>query len=157
MFDEILKMVKDHLGNNQEVSSAIPADQQDAVHHEIATQMTNELKNQATAQGGAGGLLSMLQNSLTSGSPVVHAIEGGLVGGLLGKFGLSPAIAGAITAALPGLLQKFVNKANDPNDTSITKESIDQSLATATASTNVGTVPGVGTVAAAVMSKDQYN
>jgi hypothetical protein len=99
----------------------------------------------------------MLQGSLTSGSPVVHAIEGGLVGGLLGKFGLSPAIAGAITAALPGLLQKFVNKANDPNDTSITKESIDQSLATATASTNVGTVPGVGTVAAAVMSKDQYN
>ena len=128
MFDEILKMVKDHLGNNQEVSSAIPADRQDAVHHEVATQMTNALKNQASAQGGAGGLLSMLQDSLTSGSPVVHAIEGGLVGGLLGKFGLSPVAAGAITAALPGLLQKFVHKANDPNDTSITKESIDQSL-----------------------------
>jgi hypothetical protein len=68
MFDEILKMVKDHLGNNQEVSSAIPADQQDAVHHEVATQMTNALKNQASAQGGGGGLLSMLQDSLTSGS-----------------------------------------------------------------------------------------
>ena len=127
MFDEILKMVKDHLGNNQEISS-LPADQQDAVHHEVATQMTNELKNQASAQGGAGGLLEMLQNSITSGSPVVHALEGGLVGGLLGKFGLSPTIAGAITGALPGLLQKFVQKANDPNDHSITPDNISKSF-----------------------------
>jgi hypothetical protein len=152
MFDEILKMVKDQLGNNQEVSS-LPADKQDAVHHEVATQVTNELKNQASAQGGAGGLLEMLQNSLASGSPVVHALEGGLVGGLLGKFGLSPAIAGAITAALPGLLQKFVHKANDPDDPSITKESIDQSLAAATTATDVGTVPNAGNVTAAVLGK----
>ena len=152
MFDEILKMVKDHLGNNQEISS-LPADQQDAVHHEVATQMTNELKNQASAQGGAGGLLSMLQDSLTSGSPVVHAIEGGLVGGLLGKFGLSPTIAGAITGALPGLLQKFVHKANDPNDPTITKESIDQSLATAAAASNIGTIPGAATVKAGILGK----
>ena len=153
MFDEILKMVKDHLGNNQEVSS-LPADQQDAVHHEVATQVTNELKNQASAQGGAGGLLSMLQNSLTSGSPVVHAIEGGLVGGLLGKFGLSPTIAGAVTAALPGLIQKFVHKANDPDDNSITKESIDQSLATATASGNTATIPGLGNLTASILGKN---
>src|SRR6476469_10483551 len=152
MFDEVLKMVKDHLGNNQEVSS-LPADQQDAVHHEVATQMTNELKNQASTQGGAGGLLSMLQNSLTSGSPVVHALEGGLVGGLLGKFGLSPAIAGAITAALPGLLQKFVHKANDPNDTSITKESIDKSLATATENTNTGAIPNLGNAVSSILGK----
>jgi len=130
MFDEILKMVKDHLGNNQEVSSAIPADQHDAVHQEVATQITNGLKNQAAAQGGTGGLLAMLQNSLTSGGPVVNAIEGGLVGSLGSRFGLSPAITGAIAGALPGLLQKFVHKANDPNDNSITKESIDRSLAT---------------------------
>ena len=152
MFDEVLKMVKDHLGNNQEISS-LPADQQDAVHHEVATQMTNELKNQASTQGGAGGLLSMLQNSLTSGNPVVHAIEGGLVGGLLGKFGLSPTIAGAVTAALPGLLQKFVHKANDPNDPSITKESIDQSLAPATANTNTGAIPNLGGAVSSILGK----
>ena len=152
MFDEVLKMVKDHLGNNQEISS-LPADQQDAVHHEVATQMTNELKNQASTQGGAGGLLSMLQNSLTSGNPVVHAIEGGLVGGLLGKFGLSPTIAGAVTAALPGLLQKFVHKANDPNDPSITKESIDQSLATATPNTNTGAIPNLGATVSSILGK----
>jgi uncharacterized membrane protein len=128
MFDEILKMVKDRLGNDPQVSSAIPADQQDAVHHEIARHITDQLKNQAALEGGAGGLLSKLQSTLTSGSPVVGAIEGGLVGSLFSKFGLSPMVTGAIAGALPGLLQKFVHKANDPNDSSITKESIDQSL-----------------------------
>ena len=128
MFDEILKMVKDHLGNNPQVSSAIPADQQDAVHEEIAGHVTEQLKQQAAAEGGAGGLLAKLQSSLTSGSPVVSAIEGGLVGSLGSRFGLSPLVTGAIAGALPGLLQKFVHKANDPNDSSITKESIDQSL-----------------------------
>ena len=126
MFDEILKMVKDRLGNDPQVSSAIPADQQDAVHNEIAGHVTDQLKRQAVAEGGAGGLLAKLQESLTSGSPVVSAIEGGLVGSLGSRFGLSPAVTGAIAGALPGLLQKFVHKANDPNDPSITKEGIDQ-------------------------------
>ena len=137
MFDEILKMVKDQFGNNPQVASAIPADQQDAVHREIATHVTNELKNQAATQGGAGGLLSKLQQEVASGGPVVGAIEGGLAGSLLSKFGISPMITGAITGALPGLLQKFVHKANDPNDNSITKESIDQSVSKSLTSAGV--------------------
>ena len=132
MFDQILDMVKDHLGNNPQISAAIPAGQQDAVQREIATHVTNGLQNQAAMLGGSGGLLSMLKGSIASGSPVVNAIEGGLVGSLGNKFGLSPAITGAIAGALPSLLQKFVQKANDPNDSSITKDSIDQSLSQTT-------------------------
>ena len=128
MFDEILKMVKDHFNNNPELSSSIPADQKDAVHNEVATQITNELKNQATQQGGAGGLLAKLENTIAAGGTGVNAIEGGLVGGLMSKFGLPPSVTGAIAGALPSLLQKFVHKANDPNDTSITKEKIDQAI-----------------------------
>ena len=37
-------------------------------------------------------------------------------------------VTGAIAGMLPGLLQKFVNKANDPNDQSITADSITKSL-----------------------------
>ena len=128
MFDEILKMVKDRLGNDPQVSSAIPVDQQDAVHNEVAGKITDQIKNQAAVSGGAEGLLAKLQSALTSGSPMVSAIEGGVVGSLGSKFGLSPMVTGAIAGALPGLLQKFLHKANDPNDSSITKESIDQSL-----------------------------
>jgi|SRR3954463_3114915 hypothetical protein len=128
MFDQILQLVKEHMGSNPQVSSAIPGDQQDAVHQEIAGHITNGLKSQATAQGGAGGLLSMLQSGMASGSPVVSAIEGGLVGSLASKFGLPPMVTGAIAGALPGLLQKFAHRANDPNDNSINKDAITQSL-----------------------------
>lgn len=128
MFDQILQLVKEHMNNNPQVSSIIPGDKKEAVNHEIASHITNGLQNQAVAQGGAGGLLSMLQNAMASGSPVTSAIEGGLVSSLASKFGLPPMATGAIAGALPGLLQKFAHKANDPNDTSITPEGITKSL-----------------------------
>jgi uncharacterized protein YidB (DUF937 family) len=120
MFDEILNMVKQQLGNNPQVAKAIPPGQQQEVHEEVAAQITRNMANQSEQQGGIGGLLSHLQNSATSGSPVVNAIEGGVVSSLASKFGLSPMITGAIAAALPGLLQQMAHKANDPNDPSIT-------------------------------------
>ncbi|MDQ6609028.1 MAG: hypothetical protein M3Y85_04325 [Bacteroidota bacterium] len=128
MFDQILDLVKQHLGNNPQIASAIPAGQKDEVHHEIASQITNGLKNHATAQGGVGGLLSMLQGGLTSGNPLTNAIEGGLASTLGSKFGLPPMVTGAISAALPGILQKFAHKATDPTDSSITPESMTSSL-----------------------------
>lgn len=128
MFDEILKMVKDQIGGNPQVASALPAGQQDQVHQEIASHIHDGLQNQAQTQGGIGGLLSSLTNNISSGSPITSAIEGGLVGSLGSKFGLSPAVTGAISAALPGILQKFAHKANDPNDPSITPDSIQHSL-----------------------------
>ncbi|WP_419800555.1 hypothetical protein [Mucilaginibacter sp.] len=128
MFDQILQMVKDQIGGNSAASNAIPAGQEDAVHQEIATHINNGLQNQASAQGGVGGLMSMLTNSMGSGSPITSAIEGGLASSLGSKFGLPPMATGAIAAALPGILQKFAHKANDPNDQSITADSIQNSL-----------------------------
>lgn len=124
MFDQILQTVKEHLGNNPQINSAIPADKQDEVHQEIASHIQNGLQNQA--QGG--GLLSMLQGAISSGSPLTNAIEGGLAGSLASKFGLPPMATGAIAGALPGILQKFAHKVNDPNDSSITPESLNNSL-----------------------------
>ena len=128
MFDQILSLIKEHVGNNPAVSSVIPAEQQDAIHQEIASHVTNGLAQQTVTQGGVGSLLSKLEAGLTSGSPITNAIEGGLVSSLASKFGLSPMITGAIAASLPGLLQKFAHKANDPADSSITPDSITNSL-----------------------------
>jgi len=111
MFDEILKEVKEHLGNNPQVAENIPAEQADAIHHEIATHIHEGLQQQPETQSaGFGGILSQLENSLASGGMVTSVLEGGLVGKLAGKFGLSPAITGAIAAALPGLVQKYMHK-----------------------------------------------
>ena len=128
MFDQILQMVKDHFNTNPQVANNIPAAQADEVHQEIASQVNNGLKNQVSSEGGISGLLSSLQNGMSSGSPVTSAIEGGLVSSLANKFGLPPSVTGAISGMLPGLLQKFANKANDPNDSSITPESISHSF-----------------------------
>lgn len=128
MFDQILDLVRDHIGNNPEISQAIPSEKADAVHHEVAAQINDGLKSQASSQGGSGGLLSMLAGSMGSGNSVTNAISGGVVGALGSKFGLPAAATGAIAAALPGLLQKFAHKAQDPNDSSIDLDSIKNSL-----------------------------
>ena len=124
MFDEILKLVKDQLNGNQQVANAIPTENSDAVPHEIASQISSGFKNEASTPNGIEGLLSSIQNCFAGGSPVTGAITGGLVSSLSSKFGLSPAITGAIAGMLPGLLQKFASKVNDPEDTSVTLQSI---------------------------------
>ncbi len=128
MFDQILDLVKQNLGGNSQLASAIPADKADAVHNEIANQVASGLASHSSSQGGVGGLLSMLQGGVASGNPITSAIEGGLASSLGSKFGLSPAVTGMIAAALPGILQKFAHKAADPNDSSITTDSITSSL-----------------------------
>jgi hypothetical protein len=55
-------------------------------------------------------------------------MSGGLVTNLANKFGLPPAAATAIAAALPGILQKFAKKTNDPNDSSLSLDGILGSL-----------------------------
>ena len=46
--------------------------------------------------------------------------------------------SGAIAAALPGILNKFANKVNDPNDSSITPESMTKSIGGAGGLGNLG-------------------
>lgn len=127
MFDQILDLVKSQLGGDQQVAQHIPADKADQVHQEVAAHVNNGIKEQA-AQSGIGGLLASLAGGLSSGGTVTNAIQGGLVASLGSKLGLPPAATGAIAAALPGILAKFAHKANDPNDSSITHETIGQSI-----------------------------
>jgi len=110
MFDEILQTVKQHLNNNPQISSAIPADKQDAVHNEIAGHITNGLQQNATPQSSFGGVLSSLEQNMAAGGTLTNAIEGGLVGTLASKFGLPPMITGAIAGALPGIIQKYMQQ-----------------------------------------------
>ncbi|WP_345948188.1 MULTISPECIES: hypothetical protein [unclassified Mucilaginibacter] len=126
MFDQILNIVKEQLGNHPQASAAVPQQHADDIHKEIAGSVEKEVKSQASS-GGLGDMLSSLAGA-GSGSPVANAITGGLVGTLTSKFGLPPAATGAIAAAIPGILQKFAHKTNDPNDSSITPDGILGSL-----------------------------
>lgn len=107
MFEEILNAVKAELGNHPAIAGNVTPEQANAIHTEIANHVNDQVQNGATT---GGGILDTLKNAISSGSPAVTAVEGGLLGSLSSKFGLSPAITGAISAAIPGLIQKFVNK-----------------------------------------------
>lgn len=129
MFDDILKAVKEHFGDNPQLANLTPQ-QQDAVHQEIAAHLNEHLQAQAatpqpssssTAPAGtsekssglagmAGGLLSSIEKSVASGGMATSAVTGGLLGALSGKLGLPSAVSGAIAAAVPGLLQKMAQK-----------------------------------------------
>jgi hypothetical protein len=122
MFEEILNTVKQHFAENPEIAQHIPAEQQEAIHNEIATHL-HEATNQVTdggegnrpAEGGGiggmlGGLLSKVEGAMGSNNPIAGAVEGGLVSALASKFGLGSAATGAIAGALPGMLQKLMHK-----------------------------------------------
>ena len=106
MFDKILEMVKAHFGDNPALNN-LTTDQQDAIHNEIATHINNTANSEQPVQSSGGGILNSLENAIASGGTATSAIEGSLVSSLASKFGLPPSITGAISGALPGLLQKF--------------------------------------------------
>ena len=112
MFDQILQLVKEHLNSNPELTGNMPTEQADQVHREIATHITNGLQAQTPDTNTGGGILSQLEHNLASGSIPTSALSGALVGSLASKFGMPPLITGAIAAALPGLMQKFMQRSN---------------------------------------------
>ncbi len=128
MFNEILQLVKEHITNSPEIANQIPDDKKEAVYNEISTHLHSGLKNDQSLPGGTENILSMLENAVASNNPLVNAIEGGIVGSLASKFGLSPAVTGAVAGALPGLIQKYARRAADPNDTGITLNKTEEQL-----------------------------
>ena len=128
MFEQILQAVKEHIASDPQLAASIPPEQAEAVHQEIAAHIHEQVQNQATAGtetagqpvaaagqesglgGMAGGLLSNIEHSLASGGIGTSLASGGLIGALSGKLGLPSAVSGAIAAAVPGLLQKFMQK-----------------------------------------------
>jgi hypothetical protein len=117
MFDQILQMVQQHMASNPQVASAIPTEQTDDIHQEIASHIANGLQTApvTTTQPVAGNVLSSLESTVASGGLATSAIESTLVSSLGEKFGLPPAATGAIAGMLPGLLQKFAQN-NTPQN-----------------------------------------
>ncbi len=105
MFNQILTLVKEQIGNNPAIAAAIPAHQQDAVQNEIASHVASKVPGP-----DANGILSML------GGLNAESITAGLAEKLTSKFGLPASVTSTIVAALPGLLQQLTGKAGAAPD-----------------------------------------
>jgi hypothetical protein len=53
--------------------------------------------------------LSLKRIHIAEEGTVVNAIEGSLLSTLTSKFGLPPSVTGAMSGALPGIMQKLAN------------------------------------------------
>jgi hypothetical protein len=114
MFEEILRMVKEHFSNHPEISSEIPPEHADAVHREVADHITSQvaetpaLRNDDQRRGGLGGVFDRLSDLTNSSAPAPEANQGGLKNRLSSKFGLSSFATNAIASALPMLIGRFL-------------------------------------------------
>lgn len=118
MFDQILALVKEQLANHPQVAAALPAGQADDVHQEVAGSIVSSIQSSLTG-GGLSGLTDLFSGGGSLGN-IAQSVSGNLVQSLTTKFGLDPAIANNIAAAVPGILEKFgahTNSSGTPGET----------------------------------------
>jgi hypothetical protein len=96
MFEQILELVKDHIGNDPQIAQHIPPEQADAVHQAIAEHVTTTLQSQ----------------NQPAEAPATQSLLGGL-GALTGQGGLSSLTQGGLgnftQGGLGGLVSQFTN------------------------------------------------
>lgn len=132
MFDQLLDLVKEHLGMATANNNDVPADQHAAVAQATTGSIMDTLKNLVS-----GGNLSQLtdlfrgQNSAAdvANHPVTQNATSDLVTNLMNKVGLnSDQASNVANSIVPAIMNKLVNKTNDPNDNSFNIQGILSSL-----------------------------
>lgn len=129
MLEQLLQLVKENAGDAIINNPAIPNENNDAAMETAANSLFDNLKGVASG-GNLDGILNLFnQGGDVSSNPLVNNLSSGVAGDLMKKFGLDPAAAGGIVQnLLPVVLNKLVNKTNDPNDSSIDLQGIIGSL-----------------------------
>jgi len=124
MLDNLLNLVKEHAGDAIINNPAIPNERNDEAVEMASNSIVDTLKN-AASNGNFSDIMSMFQGGNAGNSPMASAMQSGLIQNLMSKFGLDNSAAGGIASSLlPTVINKFVNKTNDPNDSSFDLQGI---------------------------------
>jgi hypothetical protein len=124
MLDNLLDLVKQHAGDAIINNPAIPNEHNDEVISSATSSIVDGLKN-AVSSGNIGDITSLFNGGNVANSSILQNIQGGFAGDLMNKFGIDTTSASSIASNLiPTVLQKFVNKTNDPNDSSFDLQGI---------------------------------
>ena len=129
MLETLFNLVKQNAGDAIVNNPAIPNEHNEGAMQTVMSSVLGGLQQQAGG-GNLGGLMSLLgggqsaQGGLGS-NPIVGGMVQNAVGGLMEKFGISNAAAAGIASSLiPMVMGQLINKANDPNDSSVDVGSI---------------------------------
>lgn len=130
MFDQLLSLVKENAGTDIIENAAIPNERNDEAV-EAATQSISDTFQNAIQSGNVQDVMQLFNDNgnNVSAQPLAQNMQGSLVDKLTSQFGLSGSQAGGIASSLiPMVLNKFIRKTNDPNDSSFDISSILGSL-----------------------------
>lgn len=126
MLDMLMNLVQQHSGQAVINNPAIPNEQNDTVMQTVASSILSGLGQQAQG-GGLGNLLGMVVNggNNVQQNPVTSGVQQHVEQSLMEKLGISPQVAMSVASAVvPMVLGKLMNKAADPNDSSVDGNSI---------------------------------
>lgn len=135
MLEQLMGLIQE---NSQEAvvkNPAIPNENNNDVMQTLLGSITGGLQQEAQ-NGNISGVMGLLSGKATqSGSsnlmsnPIVSGIANNAIGSIMEKFGLSNSTAaGLVSSVLPAVLNSFINKTSNPNDSSIDFNSILGSL-----------------------------
>ncbi len=115
MFENLLQLVKENASEAIINNPAIPNDRNDEAISLASNGIFEGLKDKLSN----GGLQDIFSNSNPAQSGATNQIAGNVAGQLMEKFGLDNGAAkGIVEKLIPVVMEKFVNKTNDPNDNS---------------------------------------
>jgi uncharacterized protein YidB (DUF937 family) len=118
MLENLKDLVKQYAGDAIINNPAIPNERNDEAVAATSNSIVTGLKD-AVAKGNISDVMNMFNNKAQepADTAIGENIKGNVVQELMQKFGLDQGKAtGIASSLLPGLLRKFVQKTNDPND-----------------------------------------
>jgi hypothetical protein len=137
MLDQLVNLVRQNAQESIVKNPAVPNEANDEAINDVAAQIFNGLKAQAS-KGNVQDLLGMFQGSQSSveNSPLTSSLVSNITGNLASKFGISPQVAAGIASSLiPLVMKQFVNKTKDPNDKDFDLQDVVKNI---TGNSNVG-------------------
>ena len=119
MLDQLTNLVRQYAGDAIVNNPAIPNERNNEAINEASNSITGGLQSMLSS-GGAQDILKMFSgNQNVSNSAVTNNISGGFIDNLMNKFGLDRSSASGVANNLvPNVMEKLVQKTNDPNDSS---------------------------------------
>jgi hypothetical protein len=141
MLENLIQLIKENAGDAIINNPAIPNEHNDAAVETTATSIVDSLKEKL-GSGGLDSITSLFQGGESAG--VINSISSSAAGNLMSKFGIdSAAASGIVQKLIPTVMNQFVSKTNDPNDSSFNLQDIISNLGGGGSGGILGSIKGL--------------
>lgn len=126
MLEQLEALIKEATGTAVNNAPDVSNDQADAIAQHAQGSILSELQS-AVSGGGLSSIMGMFggQSGDVANSSVTQNILGNLTSSLASKFGINQQTAASLSSSIvPNVLSSLSSKFSNPNDNSVTEESV---------------------------------